>query len=316
MNNAQNNRNHQKINIARLSIISNTTLIVLKLVIGLLISSISVISEAVHSSIDLIAALIAYFSVRKSAQPPDDSHEFGHGKIEDISGGIEALLIFIAAIFIIYVAVERLYTSSQIETEAPGIAVMAFSAILNFFVSQKLLKVAKETESIALEADGWHLRTDVYTSLGVFLGLLLIAITGLKILDPIFAILVAFFIMKAAYDLTKRSVQDLMDYRLSEEDELKIKSILEEHTSQFLEFHELRTRKSGSDKFVDLHLVVSKKLSLDEAHELCHHLEADLKKAFPTMSVVIHVEPCGTNGISCTFECDEKTCTFKCREIR
>ncbi len=296
----------RKLNAALLSIISNISLITLKLIAGVLISSISVISEAIHSGLDLIAAVIAYVSLKKSAQPPDESHRFGHGKVEDISGGIEAILIFSGGFLIIYLAIDKLLTGPEIEMTVPGIAVMAISATVNFFASKKLLQVAKETDSIALEADGWHLRTDVYTSAGVLAGLLLISITGLKILDPIFAILVALFIIKAAFELTKRSIYDLTDYKLSDEDESKIRSILEEHTSQFLEFHKLRTRKSGPDKFVDLHLVVSKKLTLDGAHELCYHLEDDLKKAFPTMNVMIHIEPCGSNCISCRIECRAK----------
>jgi cation diffusion facilitator family transporter len=299
-------KNDIKLNAALLSIISNISLIALKLITGVLISSVSVISEGIHSSIDLIASMITYTSLKKSSQPPDEYHRFGHGKVEDISSAIEAILIFIAAFFIIYIAIERLLTGAEIEMPASGIAIMAISATLNFFVSKKLLKIAKETDSIALEADAWHLRTDVYTSTGVLIGLLLIAITGWKILDPIFAIFVALLIIKAAFKLTKRSIYDLIDYKLSDADESKIKSILEEHTSQFLEFHKLRTRKSGSDKFVDLHLVVSKSLTLTEAHELCYHLEEDLKKAFPTMSVMIHIEPCGSNCISCRIECKAK----------
>lgn len=292
-----------KLNAALLSITSNFSLIILKLITGVLISSISVISEGIHSGLDLIAAIITYVSLKKSSQPPDETHRFGHGKVEDISSGIEAILIFLAAFFIIYIAIDKLLTGIEIEMTAPGIAIMAISATVNFLVSKKLLKVAKETDSIALEADGWHLRTDVYTSTGVLIGLFLITITGWKTLDPIFAIFVALFIIKAGFDLTKRSIYDLTDYRLSDEDESKIKAILKEHTSQFLEFHKLRTRKSGSDKFVDLHLVVSKNLTLDEAHELCYHLEDDLKKAFPTMNVMIHVEPCDSNCIFCRIEC-------------
>ncbi|MEM2924473.1 MAG: cation diffusion facilitator family transporter [Methanocellales archaeon] len=302
-------KNDVKLKAALLSITSNISLIVLKLTTGVLISSISVISEGIHSGLDLIAAIITYASLKKSSQPPDDTHRFGHGKVEDISGAVEAILIFGAAFFIIYISIEKLLKGGEIEMTTPGIAIMAISAILNFFVSKKLLKVARETDSIALEADGWHLRTDVYTSTGVLGGLLLIAITGLKILDPVFAIIVALFIIKAGFELTKRSIYDLTDYKLPDEDELKIKSILEEHTSQFVEFHKLRTRRSGSDKFVDLHLVVSKNLTLDEAHNLCYHLEDDLKKAFPTMNVMIHIEPCGQNCISCRIECRAKEST-------
>ncbi len=194
---------------ARLSVISNTSLVLMKFVVGFAIGSVSIISEAIHSSMDLIAAVIAFFSVRKSAEPPDAAHSFGHGKFEDLSGFIEALLIFVAAILIIYEAVRKLlgYTTVELQPEMIifGIAVMGISALANWYVSHRLFIVAKESESIALESDAWHLRTDVYTSLGVFAGLILITLTGNPIFDPLFALCVAVVIMKAAYDLTKRS---------------------------------------------------------------------------------------------------------------
>ena len=156
--------NREKTSIARLSILSNLTLVVLKLVVGFLIGSVSVISEAIHSGIDLVAAIIAYYSVKTSSLPPDQKHAFGHGKIENISGTVEALLIFVAAALIIYEAYKKLVHGVELEDVSLGIAVMLFSAIVNIFVSRILMKTAKKTESIALEADAWHLRTDVLTS--------------------------------------------------------------------------------------------------------------------------------------------------------
>jgi cation diffusion facilitator family transporter len=284
--------NREKTSIARLSILSNATLVILKLAAGLMIGSVSVISEAIHSGIDLIAAVIAYFSVRQSSVPPDTEHAFGHGKIENVSGAVEAVLIFIAAGLIIWEAYNKLIHGIVIEDVSLGIGVMLISVIANFFVSEKLIKTAKKTDSIALEADGWHLRTDVLTSLGIFGGLVAIKLTGIAILDPILAILVALFILKAAFDLTVKSVKDLLDIKLPREEEDEIRKAISKHSGSYVEFHDLRTRKSGSDRFVDLHLVVPRKLSVEEAHGLSDRIENDIKERFPRASVIIHIEPC------------------------
>lgn len=299
--------NQIKKSTARLSIISNTLLVAMKLIVGISIGSVSIISEAIHSGIDLIAALIAYISVKKSSEPPDSEHRFGHGKFEDFSGVIEAVLIFVAALIIMYEAAMKLLGHGEgLETGIilyAGIAVMLISAVANWFVSNRLMKAARETESIALEADAWHLRTDVYTSLGIFAGLVLIKFTGWKFLDPIFAILVALFITKAAYDLTRRAVSDLMDSRLPDAEEARIRGILQDHYKEFANFHELRTRRSGSDRFMDLHLVVPKDLTVSDAHHLSDHLENDLREEFPRSSITIHFEPCDEKCAECPTVC-------------
>jgi cation diffusion facilitator family transporter len=281
---------------ARLSIISNTSLVLMKFVVGFAIGSVSIISEAIHSSMDLIAAVIAFFSVRKSAEPPDAEHSFGHGKFEDISGLVEALLIFVAAILIIYEAVAKLlgHTTAELRPEMLifGIAVMGISALANWYVSQRLFTVAKESESIALESDAWHLRTDIYTSLGVFAGLVLIRLTGNPIFDPLFALGVAVVIMKAAYDLTKRSLADLIDHSIPETDATRIKEIICEHASVYAGFHDLKTRRSGPEIFIEFHLVVPGDISVVESHDLTDHLETDLNTEYPRASITIHVEPC------------------------
>lgn len=294
---------------ARLSIISNTGLVLLKFVVGSAIGSVSIISEAIHSSMDLVAAVIAFFAVRKSAEPPDTDHTFGHGKFEDISGLVEALLIFIAAALIIYESVLKLL-GEEPENFSPellfaGIAVMGFSALVNWYVSSRLMKVAKQTDSIALESDAWHLRTDIYTSLGVFLGLILIRLTGITIFDPIFAIGVAIVIIKAAYDLSKRTLSDLMDQSLPDADEKRIKEIISEHAKDYAGFHELKTRRAGPEIFINFDLVMPKELSVEVVHDFQDHLESDLKLEYPRSTITIHVEPCNEGcercGSFCTY---------------
>jgi len=292
---------------ARLSIISNAGLVLLKFVIGFAIGSVSIISEAIHSSMDLVAAVISFIAVRKSAEPPDSEHEFGHGKFEDISGLLEALLIFIAAVLIIYESTKKLL-GEEPEHFTPellfaGIAVMGFSALVNWYVSSRLMKVGKQTESIALESDAWHLRTDVFTSLGVFFGLILIRLTGITIFDPLVAIGVAIVIMKAAYDLTKRSLSDLMDRSLPEADEMRIKEIICEHAKDYAGFHELKTRRAGPEIFIDFHLVMPKELSVELSHDFEDHLEADLKLEYPRSTITIHVEPCNEGCVRCGSFC-------------
>jgi cation diffusion facilitator family transporter len=297
----------KKKKVARLSIGSNLFLVVLKLVVGIAIGSVAIISEAIHSGLDLVAATIAYFSVKKSAEPPDDVHAFGHGKFEDMSGLVESVLIFFAAILIIYEAAQKLFHGTgelEFGLLGVGMAVMAVSACLNWIVSSRLMKVGRECESIALESDAWHLRTDVYTSLGIFAGLVAIHFTGLTILDPIFAIGVAVIIMKAAWDLTRRSFSDLIDQRLPDHEVARIREIICEHASEYADFHALRTRRSGPERFIDLHLTVPKDATVAQSHDLADHLESDLKLEFPGASISIHQEPC-------TEECDG--CRSFCR---
>jgi cation diffusion facilitator family transporter len=292
---------------ARLSVLSNSGLVVLKLVVGFAIGSVSIISEAIHSGMDLLAAVIAFLSVRKSAEPPDQEHTFGHGKFEDISGMVEALLIFGAAILIIYEALRKILgengTELSVDLLAAGILVMGISGVVNWVVSARLMAVAKKTESIALESDAWHLRTDVYTSVGVFLGLILIRITGLTILDPLIGIAVALVIMKAAWDLMFRSYKDLIDHSLPDQEEQRIREIICEHAGQYADFHALRTRRSGPERFIDLHLTVPGNVPVTQAHDLADHLEYDLKTEFPRASITIHIEPCDERCDGCGSIC-------------
>lgn len=299
--------NRLKQSTARLSVASNTFLVIAKLVIGVLIGSVSIISEAIHSGIDLIAAVIAFFSVRQSAKPADDEHTFGHGKFESMSGFIEAGLIFLAAGMIIWESVQKIFGHNGVglsqDLLIAGIAVMAVSAALNWYVSSRLMAAAKKTESIALESDAWHLRTDVYTSLGIFAGLILIRLTGITILDPICALFVAAMIIHAAYDLTRRSLADLMDRSLPADEEQRIRQILCDHHAQYVNFHALRTRRSGPERFIDLHVCVPKHLSVQESHDFADHIEHDICLEFPRANVNVHIEPCTEACEDCQSFC-------------
>ncbi|HBC92299.1 MAG TPA: cation transporter [Pelotomaculum sp.] len=283
----------EKAKVALLSIGSNTFLTLGKLAAGLYMGSVSVISEAVHSSLDLVAAVIAFFAVKTAAKPADERHNYGHGKFENLSSIIEAILILVAGALIINSAVPKLKGGGEIESLGLGAGVMGVSVLVNLLVSRKLLKTAKKMESPALAADGWHLLTDVYTSLGVFAGLGAIHLTGQTILDPIIAIGVALMIFKAAFSLIRESVRSILDVNLPQTEENLIKGILYSYAEEYVEFHDLRTRKAGSDRYVDLHLVVPKYKDINDVHNLCDRIEDDLRAQLPGTQILIHTEPCG-----------------------
>lgn len=285
--------------VALLSVLSNTALVILKIVVGLLIGSVSVLSEAIHSGVDLLAALIAYFAVRKSAQPPDEDHPFGHGKFENISGAIEALLIFLAAGWIIIESVEKLLHPTPLEGLSWGVAVMAFSAASNTLVSHFLFKVGRATDSQALLADAWHLRTDVYTSLGV-MGALAVITGGhwlwpeldLSWVDPLGAILVALLILKAAYELSVEALRDLADSALPKDEEEQIRQAILSFAPIPHGFHHLRTRKSGAQRFIEFHVTVAGEMTVAEGHRFSHALSRAIGARLAHANVVIHIEPC------------------------
>jgi cation diffusion facilitator family transporter len=302
-------KNKRKSKVAMLSVISNTSLVILKLVVGMMIGSVSVISEAIHSGVDLLAAIIALFAVRKSGKPADDDHPFGHGKVENISGTVEALLIFLAAGWIIFEATKKLRNPETLDEAYLGIAVMLISVMANIIVSKKLFQVGKETDSIALMADAWHLRTDVYTSLGVFGGLAIIfagrfVLPGvdLRLVDPVAAIGVALLIIRTAYHLTVESARDLVDVGLPFEEVEEVRRHIRAFAPTIRGFHRLRTRKAGAIRFVEFHIRVDASMSVDESHRIADMITCSIKQHYPGTTVTIHIEPC-----NCTMA-KEGTC--------
>lgn len=275
---------------AWLSVFSNTTLVLLKLMTGLYVGAVSLVSEAMHSGVDLIASLIAFWAVQKSVVPPDREHDYGHGKYENISSGLEALLIVGAAVAIIWEAVSRFNAAHTPEFLEYGIGVMAISIIVNYIISQRLMQVARQTGSQALEADGLHLRADIWTSVGVLIGLLAIKLTGWPWLDPAIAVFVACIILHAGWGMVVESARELTDTSLPPDDEARIGAIFSRH-KEVLGYHCLRTRKSGSYKLLDVHLLFSPDMPLSQVHAICDELEHQIRAVFGTFDVLIHAEP-------------------------
>ena len=277
---------------ARLSIASNALLVFLKVIIGVWSGSVSILSEAVHSASDLLASSIAYFSVRVADAPPDTEHPYGHGKIEGLSSFAEALLIILAAGVIIYESANKLLNPDKTPPVGLeiGLGLMAFSAVLNTVLSRHLKKVALATDSQALKADAAHLQTDVLTSVGVFIGLALSRITGKFWFDPLTAILVALLIFFAAYRLIRDALDLLLDARLPHEEEVLIRDLLEADP-RVLNFHNLRTRKSGSQRHADVHILLDDDCSFVEAHDISENIEDQIRALLPHTFVNIHIEP-------------------------
>jgi cation diffusion facilitator family transporter len=300
-------QDRRKIRAAYLSVGSNTLLLVSKLVVGFLMGSVAIISEAIHSGMDLLAALLATYAVRKAAHPPDEDHAYGHGKYEDLSGTIEAALIIIAAAIIIVESLRRLVSTEAIDLPLLGVAVMGVSAGVNWSVSWYLFKVARETESIALEADALHLRTDVYTSLGVMVAMAVIHYTDWYWVDPVVAIGVALLIAYTAYELTRRTVRDLVDAPLPPEEREAIEGILHEHAGMHIGWDSIRTRRAGSERHIDLHLHFPPSMPVKEAHDIAHHIQEDIEAALPRSHVLIHLEPCQGECPECPeMDCEDR----------
>jgi cation diffusion facilitator family transporter len=238
---------------------------------------------------DLIAAIIAFFAVKVSDTPPDEKHPYGHGKIENISGVIEGLLILVAAALIISEAVKKLIGESfELESIGIGVTVMFISGVVNTIVSRRLYKVAKETNSVALEADALHLKTDVYTSLGVAAGLGLIMLTGIAWLDPVIAILVALFIVRESMVLLGKAFFPLIDISWRKEEIHELEDNLDRLK---VNYHDLRTRVAGNYRFIDIHIEIPENESVGNAHIYCDKIEDELKSIYKNLTVSIHVEP-------------------------
>ncbi len=278
---------------AGLSIFSNSVIIILKLVVGLYSGSISIISEAIHSMSDFLASVLTFFSVIKSAEPADKKHPFGHGKYEDMSGFIEGGLIIFAAVFIIYEALKKIFSGNVSGMDSTlGLYVMGISVIANIVVSSILFKVAKKSDSVSLFADAEHLRTDILSSLGVFVGLLVIQVTGIKILDPIIAIVVALIIFEAGFSISKRTMDNLLDCSLPEEEMNNIQNILEKWKSQgIVDFKDLKARRLGPQKSIEVTLIFPKDMTILSCHNICDEIEHKLAEDLGDVTASIHLEP-------------------------
>ena len=278
--------------VAFISIISNVILTLLKIIAGYFSGSISIISEAIHSLSDVFASVLTFFSVLKSSKPADDDHPYGHGKYEDMSGFIEGLLIVFASFYIIYEALNKVLSNNIMQTENNlGIIVMFVAVLANISVSNILFKTAKESNSISLYADAQHLRTDVYSSLGVLGGLILIKITGYYILDSIIAILIALFIFKTGYNISKKAFANLLDHSLEDSDIEKIKEIIKQFPDTKLKENGIKTRQTGPSIDIDLILQFDGDTTINTCHKICDEIEVLIRQTFGNCQISIHSEP-------------------------
>lgn len=277
---------------AAISIASNSVLILLKVVAGVLTGSIAIITEAVHSAIDWVASVVAFVSVRKADVPADAEHPYGHEKVENLAAAIEGILILIGAAVIVYEATHRLVVGSEVGALGIGIAVMALSTLANVVVSTYLYRRARALDSPALEGDAAHLRTDAMTSAGVLVGLALVEITGFAALDSITALLVAGAIVGAGVTILRRSSGVLVDEVLPGEEMDRIELAIDNaRTEEVAGYHKLRARRAGSRRHIDLHVQYVRGTSLERAHELAHAMRASIETEIPRAEVLIHVEP-------------------------
>jgi cation diffusion facilitator family transporter len=281
-------------------------LVVIKVVVGWLTGSISILAQAADSLLDLFAAIITFSAIRIAAKPADAEHPYGHGKVEDVAGVVQGILIFIAGGLVIYAAVERIIRGSSVELAGAGIAVMAVSIGASIFLSRHLSRVARRANSVALEANARNIATDVYSASAVLVGLAIVQFTGITTIDSVIAIGVAIYILKAAIDTIRRPISGLLDAKLPPLQEAVIEDCLRRHSSEVAGFHALRTRRAGSQSYIDLHLVMAGDTSLERAHQICDQIENEIGSRLHGASVIIHCEPCDDECEQCSAICSRR----------
>ena len=277
---------------AALSVISNSALILLKVIAGSVTGSVAILTEAIHSSIDLVASVVAFLSVRKAGEPADESHRYGHEKLENLSAAIEGILILVGSAVIVFEAIRRLIRGGHLQTVGLGIAVVAISIVVNLVVSAIIARTARATDSAALAGDAAHLRTDALTSAGVLVALVLVELTGAQWLDPVVALIVAATIVPTGIRLVLRSTRVLVDEALPLDEVNEIRRTIEEFAGHgVVGYHELRTRRAGSRRYVDLHVQFRRGTSLEDAHRTAHELQEQIAARLKGTDVLIHLEP-------------------------
>jgi cation diffusion facilitator family transporter len=265
----------------------------LKMLAWWMTGSVALLSDGLESFVNVTAAFIAYFVIRYAERPADHDHQFGHHKAEYISAVVEGVLIVVAALLIIQEAWDALASPAVMEAPALGLAINAVAGVINAVWATILIRTGKKFRSPALTADGHHIMSDVVTSAGVFVGLILAVVTGYAILDPLLAILVAINILWQGYKVIGHSLGGLMDKALEPEEEAAVREAITAHSAGALDVHDLKSRRAGSAAFIDFHLVVPASMSVGEAHDICDRLEDAIKEVIPGATLAIHVEPEG-----------------------
>lgn len=268
----------------------------LKLVAWWVTGSVALLSDGLESSVNVMAAVVAYFVIRYAQRPADDDHQFGHHKAEYLSAVLEGVLIVVAALLIVREAYSGLIQPMMPEAPWLGLGINGFAGVINAVWATALIRVGTTHRSPALKADGHHVMSDVVTSAGVFVGLVLAVLTGYAILDPLLALIVAVNILWQGYKLITSSLGALMDRAVEPEEEMAIKEAIVANSQGALGAHDLRTRRAGAAAFIDFHLVVPSRMTVGEAHDICDRLEDAIKQAIPGASLAIHVEPEGESA--------------------
>lgn len=281
-----------KLRAATLSVCAATGLAVIKLLVALSSGSMAVMASAIDSLLDILLSGVNFMAIRQAEQPPDECHPFGHGKFETLATLFQAGVITLSGGWIIYESITRLMAGEHPENLNQGIGVLAFSALVSWFVARSLKTTARRTDSTALDADSLHFRMDIYTNLGLLTGLLAIRWFAVDWLDSALSILVASYILHEAVQLVKRSLTDILDQQLPLEIQQQVHQLISDHEGPLAGYHGLRTRRAGSMKIMDFHLEVCKDMTVAEAHNLTDSLEKKIEGDIPGADVIIHIEPC------------------------
>lgn len=276
---------------AWLSIGAAVITITLKIYTYLITDSVGLLSDALEAFVNLAGALMAFSMLTIAARPADEEHTYGHSKAEYFSSGVEGGLILLAAVGIIITAVPRLLSPQPLEQVGLGVAISTIATLINLAVALILLRVGKKYRSISLEANARHLMTDVWTTVGVLIGITLVSLTGWMRLDPVIALIVAANIIWSGVQLVRRSVQGLMDTALPDDEVNLVLEILDSHCQDGIQFHALRTRQSGIRRFVSFHVLVPGDWSVQQGHRILESIEADIRKKLDSVTVFTHIEP-------------------------
>lgn len=284
-------------------------LAVVKLIGGVLTGSVSVLASAVDSILDIGSSTVNYFAIKQSEQPPDNDHRYGHAKFESLASLIQAGVITLSGLYILYEAYARFESGKAVKSIEGGIWVMLFSLAVTFFLVIFLRKVAKKENSSILKTESLHYEIDLLTGGGVLAGLVLVKVTGINAIDPFISVLIALKTVYSALVLGKEVSEDLVDKALDEDDLKKIHGVLNQYNCVIVGWHKLRTRKAGTEKFADLHVQVNRHLTIEDAHTIADMIEKNIAETLGGADVQIHIEPCEN-------ECAHKACTLCDTEIR
>jgi cation diffusion facilitator family transporter len=276
---------------AWLAIAAAVVTIALKVAAYLITGSVGLLSDAAESVVNLVAAFVALIALHVAARPADDNHQFGHSKAEYFSAAVEGVMIFVAAVFIVVAAVRRFLEPQELEQVGVGLAISVVAAVVNGVVGFVLIRAGRRHRSITLDADGRHLMTDVVTSVGVVVGVGLVALTGWLRLDPVVAFLVGCNILWTGWHLVRRSVDGLMDHTMSPQDTARLTTVLRRYASQEVAFHGIRSREAGAEKHVTMHVLVPGAWSVQRGHDVLEDIEDAVRAEFEHIEVVTHLEP-------------------------